>query len=60
MDANRAVRLRAARPQLSVVDATIGAVAAASPSPVRILTSDVDDMSALLGELAVHGSVVRL
>ncbi len=59
-DANRAVQLRASLPQLSVVDATIGALVATSSPPVRILTSDVDDMSALLGHLAVYGSVVRL
>lgn len=59
-DANNAVQLRTSLPQLSVVDATIGAVAASSPPPVRILTSDFDDMSALLGHLAVHGSVIHL
>lgn len=59
-DANHAVRLRATLRELSVVDATVGALVASSPTPVRILTSDVDDMSAILGHLDVNGSVVRL
>jgi len=58
--ANHAVQIRRSLPHLSLVDATIGAVAVSSPPPVRILTSDVDDMSTLLGHLAVAGSVVRL
>ena len=57
-DANRAVRLRTSLPQLSVVDATIGAVVATASTPVRILSSDADDMRRLLGNFGVPGSVV--
>lgn len=59
-DADRGAKLRTAFPQLSVVDATIGSVIATSPAPVRVLTSDTDDMSQLLAHLGVHGSAVRL
>jgi hypothetical protein len=60
VDANRGARLRADLPKLSVVDATIGVVAASSPPPVRIMTSDVADMTELLGHLSVRGSAIRL
>jgi len=60
IDANLAVQLRAVMPQLSVVDATIGAAIGSAPPPVRILTSDADDMRRLLGYLGVLGSVVVL
>ncbi len=59
-DANLGARLRVAFPNLSVVDATIGAVIASSPPPVRILTSDREDMSQLLEHLSIQGSVVSL
>ena len=60
VDANLAVRLRTAIPQLSVVDSTIGAAIASSSPPVRILTSDAEDMGRLLDHLSVEGSVVVL
>ena len=60
VESNLAARLRAALPGLSLVDATIGAAIASAPPPVRILTSDADDMRRLLAHLGVAGSVVVL
>ncbi len=58
-DADRAVRLRRGL-EVSVVDATVGAVAQSVAGPVAILTSDVDDMERLAAALAVDVRVVGI
>jgi hypothetical protein len=57
--ADRASQLRAAA-GVSVVDATVGQVAEAAPSPTVILTSDVADMGRLAAAVGGDVRVVRV